>query len=154
MTFPSVKSIRFFTYFNVLIFLSFFASTKAQIKVDLSTLSAFNNPTANWKLEGNVNADINKPHTFTYTAGKGILMNLPDSAEHKDLFTTQKFSDVDIELDCISKQESGWSSICRNRQKALFCRKDITVDKNAATTKLARIFYANGADAAGSRSRC
>jgi len=106
MTFPSVKSVRFFSYLICLFFLTNAPLAEAQIKVDLSTLTAFNNPTANWKLVGNVNADINKPHTFTYAAGKGILMNLPDSTAHKDLFTAQKFGDVDIELDCMMAKES------------------------------------------------
>lgn len=117
MTFSSVKSIRFFSYFNCLFFLTYVQQTQAQIKVDLSTLNAFKNPTANWNIVGNVIADINKPYTFTYSVGNGILMNLPNATANKDLFTTQKFGDVDIELDCMMTKESSSGIYLQGRYK-------------------------------------
>lgn len=78
----------------------------AQTKLDLTTLNEFNKPTANWHIAGNVYADINKSHHLRFTPGTGILVNLPDSAAHKDLFTNFKHGDIDLELDCMMAKES------------------------------------------------
>jgi len=78
----------------------------AQTKLDLSNLNDFNNPTANWRIGGTVHADINKSHQLSYTPGNGILLNLPDEAAHKDLYTNFKHGDMDIELDCMMAKES------------------------------------------------
>ena len=79
---------------------------QAQIKLDLTSLSDFNNPTANWHIGSTVHADINTSHQLSYTPGTGILLNLPEPAAHKDLFTNFKHGDMDIEFDCMMAKES------------------------------------------------
>ena len=78
----------------------------AQTKLDLTTMSEFNKPTANWHIAGSVYADINKSHHISFTPGTGILVNIPDSAARKDLFTIFKHGDIDLELDCMMAKES------------------------------------------------
>lgn len=79
---------------------------KAQTKLDLTTFNDFNKPAANWHLAGSVYADINKSHHLSFTPGTGILVNLPDSTAHKDLFTNFKHGDIDLEFDCMMAKES------------------------------------------------
>ena len=78
----------------------------AQTKLDLTTMSEFNKPTANWHIAGSVYADLNKSHHISFTPGTGILVNIPDSAARKDLFTNFKHGDIDLELDCMMAKES------------------------------------------------
>ena len=78
----------------------------AQTKLDLTTMNEFNKPTANWHIAGSVYADINKSHHISFTPGTGILVNMPDSTAHKDLFTNFKHGDIDLELDCMMAKES------------------------------------------------
>ena len=78
----------------------------AQQKLDLSDLSSFNNPGGNWHIAGDVNADISKSHTMTFTPGVGILVNLPNPTDREDLYTKFKHGDIDIELDCMMAKES------------------------------------------------
>jgi len=78
----------------------------AQQKIDLSDLSNFNNPGSNWHIAGDVLADISKSHAMTYTPGVGILVNLPNATDRQDLYTTFKYGDFDLELDCMMAKES------------------------------------------------
>ncbi len=87
------------------------------IALPLNDLSAFTSPTANWRIVGNVRADLNKPNTLTTEKGTGILANIPlanPPADAKnpykyDLVTTLQHGDVDLELDYMmaSKSNSG-----------------------------------------------
>ncbi len=87
------------------------------ITIPLNDLSAFTSPTANWRIAGNVHADLNKPNTITTDKGTGVLVNvplakMPEDAKNPykyDLVTTLQHGDVDLELDYMmaSKSNSG-----------------------------------------------
>ena len=80
----ATKSICFF------LALICFQTISAQTKIDLTSLNDFKNAGANWHIAGDAHADITKNHVLNYSAGVGVLVNLPDSASHKDLFTNFK----------------------------------------------------------------
>lgn len=87
------------------------------VTLPLNDLSAFSNPTPNWRIVGNVRADLNKENTLITDKGTGVLANIPlahPTADPKnpykyDLFTTLQHGDVDLELDYMmaSKSNSG-----------------------------------------------
>ncbi|WP_460968804.1 family 16 glycoside hydrolase [Spirosoma migulaei] len=87
------------------------------VTLPLNDLSAFSNPTPNWRIVGSVRADLNKENTLLTDKGTGVLANIPlahPTADPKnpykyDLFTTLQHGDVDLELDYMmaSKSNSG-----------------------------------------------
>ena len=91
---------------NFFLALICFQTISAQTKIDLTSLNDFKNVGANWHIAGDAYADITKNHVLNYSPGVGVLVNLPDSAAHKDLFTNFKHGDVDIELDCMMAKGS------------------------------------------------
>ncbi|GAB4022001.1 family 16 glycoside hydrolase [Spirosoma koreense] len=80
----------------------------------LNDLSAFTNPTANWRIVGRVRADLNKANTLLTEKGAGVLVNIPlDKAPvdaknpyKYDLFTNLQHGDVDLELDYMMASQS------------------------------------------------
>lgn len=78
----------------------------AQKKINLSDLKEFNNAGGNWHIAGDVKADFNKSHDMTFSPGVGILVNLPNPTDRKDLFTNLKHGDIDLELDCMMAKGS------------------------------------------------
>jgi hypothetical protein len=87
----------FFSSLILLLILPAVSSAQSR-SFDLKDLSAFKNPGNNWKIAGNVSADIAKENKLVTSPGTGILLT---AAEKKgtDLFTSDEFGDVDIELD-------------------------------------------------------
>lgn len=87
------------------------------IPIALTDLSAFKPATANWRIVGDVRADLNKPNTLVTDKGTGVLANIPltnapaDPANEAkyNLFTTFEHGDIDVELDYMmaSKSNSG-----------------------------------------------
>ena len=87
------------------------------IPLPLNDLSAFTSPTPNWRIVGNVRANLNKENTLTTDKGTGILANIPlekAPADPKnpykyDLSTSLQHGDVDLELDYMmaTKSNSG-----------------------------------------------
>ena len=72
----------------------------AQTALPLTDLSFFKSPSANWRIGGDVNADLNSTGRLTYTNGTGILVNtFADENARADLFSAEEYGDVDIELD-------------------------------------------------------
>jgi hypothetical protein len=71
----------------------------AQTTVPLNDLFFFQDPSPNWKLAANVQADLLQDEVFSTTGGTGILVNLPDKKGAKDLYTKSVYGDVDLELD-------------------------------------------------------
>jgi hypothetical protein len=71
-----------------------------QQSVPLTDLSAFR-PTgaANWKIAGDVSADLNQKEVLTTGAGSGILVNQPDPKNRANLQTAFEHGDLDIEFD-------------------------------------------------------
>ncbi|WP_460940350.1 family 16 glycoside hydrolase [Spirosoma humi] len=87
------------------------------ITIPLNDLSAFTSPTDNWRIVGNVRADLNKANTMTTEKGSGILVNVPlakmpvdaKNPYKYDLVTTLQHGDIDLEFDYMmaSKANSG-----------------------------------------------
>ena len=75
-------------------------SAYAQNKIDLTSLSAFVNPSASWRIVGDVKADLKENNKLQFTTGTGVLVNQPEGGQPgKDLFFNFKHGDVDLELD-------------------------------------------------------
>ncbi len=80
----------------------------------LNDLSAFSSPTPNWRITGDVRADLNKVNTLITDKGAGILVNIPlakapvdpKNPYRYDLFTNWQHGDVDLELDYMIAPES------------------------------------------------
>lgn len=72
---------------------------RAQNTVSLNDLSFFDNPSPNWKVAADVQADIAQNEVLTLKDGNGILVNLPGKKDAKDLFTKTTYGDADLELD-------------------------------------------------------
>ena len=87
------------------------------LPLPLNDLSQFTAPTPNWRIVGNVRADLNKPNTLITDNGTGVLANIPLAkapADPKnpykyDLVAALQHGDVDLELDYMmaSKSNSG-----------------------------------------------
>lgn len=84
------------------------------IALPLNDLSAFTAPTPNWRVAGNVRADLNKANTLATEKGTGVLVNIPlakspvDAANpyKYDLVTAMTHGDVDLELDYMMASQS------------------------------------------------
>jgi hypothetical protein len=83
-----------------------FQNLMAQNKVPLNDLSFFQDPSSNWKLATNVQADLLQDEILNVKDGTGILVNLPGKKGAKDLFTKANYGDVDIELDYLMAKGS------------------------------------------------
>lgn len=78
--------------------------------IPLTDLSGFKQPAANWRIAGDVNADLQKENTLTTTSGTGVLVNLPEKGKHGlDLYSNWQHGDLDLELDYLvsAKSNSG-----------------------------------------------
>ncbi|WP_439697175.1 family 16 glycoside hydrolase [Mucilaginibacter sp. AW1-7] len=71
----------------------------AQSTVPLTDLSAFQEPSSNWKLAAGAQSDLDKDEVLTTKDGTGILVNLPGKQGAKDLYTKASYGDMDLELD-------------------------------------------------------
>jgi hypothetical protein len=87
----------FFLFFSSLFFCT---GAMSQKTLSLSELSSFQNPSSNWRIAGDANADLKENGVLRISAGQGVLANLPDKKnEAKDLYTAFQHSDIDIDLD-------------------------------------------------------
>ena len=68
-------------------------------KINLQDLSAFDDPAHNWKIVGNVYADLDHPDELQTTSGNGILVNDSKRKNPKDLVTEEEYKNIDLELD-------------------------------------------------------
>ncbi|MCK8492381.1 DUF1080 domain-containing protein [Spirosoma sp. RP8] len=85
--------------------------------IQLNDLSAFKPATPNWRIVGNVRAELGKPNVLVTEKGTGILASIPLDKAPADpknpykynLFTTIEHGDLDLELDYMmaSKSNSG-----------------------------------------------
>lgn len=82
-------------------------TSNAQTGLQLSDLSFFKSPSANWRIAGNVNADLNTKELLTIKEGVGILVNMPvNGGAGADLFSNQEFGDMDLQLDYMMSKGS------------------------------------------------
>lgn len=73
----------------------------------LQDLSAFRQPGSSWQLASDVQARLGKPNVLETSKGAGVLVNLPGKKQHgQDLFTSQEFGDIDLELDYMMAEGS------------------------------------------------
>ncbi|CAL1519294.1 family 16 glycoside hydrolase [Chitinophaga sp. MM2321] len=106
---PKGKRLRVFDPKTLVMIFSVGCSQQliAQQNVPLTDLSAFQQPAANWRLAGDVRADLRKHNVLETTAGTGILVNLPDKGKHgQDLYSTWQHGDLDLELDYLLSENS------------------------------------------------
>ena len=68
-------------------------------EITLSDLSAFQNPTNNWTIQGNAFANYEKDKDLQTEAGKGILINKPTETDKGNLFTNLEHGDLELELE-------------------------------------------------------
>ncbi|HKO80614.1 MAG TPA: hypothetical protein VJU78_09470, partial [Chitinophagaceae bacterium] len=81
--------------------------SNAQTSLQLSDLSFFKSPSANWRIAGDVNADLNTKGLLTVEEGAGVLVNMPvNGAASADLFSNQEFGDMDLQLDYMMSKGS------------------------------------------------
>lgn len=71
------------------------ASSSLPHQVDLSNLSAFQNPGNVWQISGDINANMGT-ETLKWTDGKGILMNMQKSAS---IFTHLEHGDIELKFE-------------------------------------------------------
>jgi hypothetical protein len=74
--------------------------------VSLTDLSAFQNAGANWKIVGDVSADLAKKEDMTTNPGTGILVNLPTAQAKTNLLTAFQHGDIDVEFDFMMANHS------------------------------------------------
>ncbi len=73
----------------------------AQTEIALKDLSAFNNPSANWTIEGDVSGNFNSP-TLTSKPGKGVLFCTLKGAKYQrtdDLKFNLEHGDIKLSMD-------------------------------------------------------
>jgi hypothetical protein len=89
-------STALFLFFSIL----FLTPARSQKTLSLDELSAFQNPSSNWRIAGDAHADIKENGVLRTTDGRGVLANLPDKKNPaKDIYTAFQHSDIDMELD-------------------------------------------------------
>ncbi|MGA0559120.1 family 16 glycoside hydrolase [Larkinella sp. VNQ87] len=78
-----------------------FAQPKADqpTALPLNDLSAFQKPGNNWRIVGDVAANLSQNTVLTSTKGTGILANLPAKDGNIDLVSNFQHGDVDLDLD-------------------------------------------------------
>lgn len=75
-------------------------NAEAQNTLPLTDLSSFQTPGANWKIAGDVRANIAETNVLTISAGTGILVNMPEKNSHgQDLISNFQHGDLDLEFD-------------------------------------------------------
>jgi hypothetical protein len=79
---------------------------KGFIDIPLQDLSALRKPDANWKIVGNVTADLDKEDVLTTKPGTGILVNLPEGKNRGDLVFQLEHGDMDLELEFLMAKHS------------------------------------------------
>lgn len=76
-----------------------FASAQGPKEIPLADLSYFENPASNWKIAGDVSADLEKKESLDLKQGQGILVNDPGGKHGADLRTKEEFGDIDLEFE-------------------------------------------------------
>jgi hypothetical protein len=104
------KSFVFFSRYIKIVCAGLFIlinTSDAQTGLQLSDLSFFKSPSANWRIAGDVNADLNTKGLLTVKEGAGVLVNTAvDGGVSADLFSNQELGDMDLQLDYMMSKES------------------------------------------------
>lgn len=83
-----------------------FADALPGNKLFLNDLSGFRAAGFNWKIVGNVSADMKKDQALNAAPGKGILANLSDEKNRTHLFTRLEHGDVEIDMEVLMAKGS------------------------------------------------
>ncbi|MGZ8525137.1 MAG: family 16 glycoside hydrolase [Chitinophagaceae bacterium] len=76
------------------------ATLLGQNKIDLTALTAFQNPSANWHISGDVRADLKQNNSLILSNGTGVLVTQAGQGIHgQDLLFNTSHGDMDLELD-------------------------------------------------------
>jgi hypothetical protein len=76
------------------------AVLQAQNKTDLTALTSFQIPSANWRIAGDVRADLNQNNILIFSPGAGILVSQAEQDKPgQDLLFNTSHGDLDLELD-------------------------------------------------------
>src|SRR3954454_23473015 len=71
----------------------------AQNPLPLTDLSFFQTPGPSWKPASDVKSSITQKEVLTTTPGTGVLVNIPEKNNGKDLVSNLQHGDMDLELD-------------------------------------------------------
>ena len=71
----------------------------SQQPLPLTDLSAFRPTKQNWKIVGDVSADLGKPETLVTSPGTGVLVNQPAADQKGHLMTVAEHGDADFSFD-------------------------------------------------------
>lgn len=71
----------------------------AQVMMRLADLSGFQSPSSNWRIAGNVYADLATNNKLVVTPGTGILINQPEQGVQSHDILFYPHGDLDLELD-------------------------------------------------------
>ncbi len=83
------------------------ASLLAQNKIDLTGLTAFQTPSANWHIAADVRADMKQNNSLILSNGKGVLVTQAEQGTHgQDLLFNTSHGDLDLELDYMMAKNS------------------------------------------------
>jgi hypothetical protein len=82
------------------------ASGTPYTSLTLTDLSGFRNPGANWKIAGDVTADLTQKEAMTPKAGNGVLVNQPSAQAKTNLLTAFEHGDMDVEFDFMMANHS------------------------------------------------
>jgi hypothetical protein len=72
----------------------------------LNDMSAFKAQAGNWQVAGRASANPLVKYDLQTSAGKGILVNLPDDKKKDNLFTLLEHGDIELELEFMMARES------------------------------------------------
>src|SRR5688500_1036972 len=93
------------TLFVIMIIVS--STLYSQNKIDLTNLTAFQNPSANWRIAGDARGDLNQNNILILSAGTGILVTQAEEGKHgQDLLFNTMHGDLDLELDYMMAKNS------------------------------------------------
>src|SRR5690554_5529577 len=69
--------------------------------LSLEDLSEFRTAGENWRVAGNIHADIHEELAVEVSDGEGILVNLPDEDHGNPIYTTLEHGDIELILDVL-----------------------------------------------------
>jgi len=73
--------------------------------IDLTNLNAFRNPGDNWQIVGEVSGDLETKHSLIHEQGQGVLANIVQDVDNKNLHTKMEHGDLEIHFDVMMPKE-------------------------------------------------
>ena len=74
--------------------------------IDLANLNAFEEPSHNWQIVGGVHGDLHTKHDLDTEPGEGVLANITQAQENKNLHTKMEHGDLEIHFDVMMPKSS------------------------------------------------